>query len=72
MKGQGDNLHFMKLGQNSGYQGWLVGLPNTGQGAVIMTNSDNGRDLAQALIYSIAETYHWPIVGQLEDAWMIK
>lgn len=72
VKGQGDNLHFMKLGQNSGYQGWLVGLPNTGQGAVIMTNSDNGRDLAQALIYSIAETYHWPIVGQLEDAWMIK
>jgi len=72
VEGKGDALHFMKLGQNAGYQGWLVGLPNTGQGAVVMTNSDNGRELAQGLIYSISKAYHWPISGKLKDAWMIN
>jgi len=72
VEGEGDELHFMKLGQNAGYQGWLVGLPNTGQGAVVMTNSDNGRELAQDLIYSISKAYNWPISGKLEDAWMIN
>ncbi|EFP95055.1 serine hydrolase domain-containing protein [Vibrio caribbeanicus] len=72
VRGKGEKLHFMKLGQNSGYQSWLVGLPNTRQGAVVMTNSDNGRELAQDLIYSISKAYHWPIRGKLEDAWMVN
>ncbi|MGF1742325.1 hypothetical protein L4C34_14830 [Vibrio profundum] len=62
----------MKLGQNSGYQGWLVGLPNTGQGMVVMTNSDNGRELAQDLIEAVAKVYQWPITGKLKDAWMVS
>ncbi|MCW5588110.1 MAG: beta-lactamase family protein [Legionellales bacterium] len=70
--GYGSKLHFMKLGQNAGYQGWLVGFPNTKQGAVVMTNSDNGRELAQDLIYSIAKAYKWPTSGKLKDAWMIQ
>ncbi len=70
--GQGKQFHFMKLGQSPGYQGWLVGFPKTGQGAVVMTNSDNGRNLAQSLIYAIARTYHWPTTGKLQDAWMLR
>lgn len=72
IQGQGKKRHFMKLGQNAGYQGWLIGFPNTGQGAVVMTNSDNGAKLAQALIYAIAKAYNWPTKGKLKDAWMIK
>ena len=64
-------LHFMKLGQNAGYQGWLIGYPITGQGAVVMTNSDNGIKLAQSLVYAIAKAYYWPTKGKLKDAWMI-
>ena len=71
IEGKDKKLRFMKLGQNAGYQGWLVGFPNTGQGAVVMTNSDNGRELAQALIYAIAEAYQWPTNGELKDAWML-
>lgn len=66
--GKGKQLHFMKLGQNAGYQGWLVGYPATGQGIVVMTNSDQGRELAQDLIYAIAKAYHWPTNGRLIDA----
>lgn len=71
VEGKGKKLHFMKLGQNAGYQGWLVGFPTTGQGVVVMTNSDNGRELAQDLIYAIAKAYNWPTNGELKDAWMI-
>lgn len=72
VSGEGKQLHFMKLGQNAGYQGWLVGFPNTQQGAVVMTNSDNGRELAQRLIHSIAKAYKWPTDGTLKDAWMVE
>lgn len=65
--GTGKTLHFMKLGQNAGYQGWLVGYPATGQGIVVMTNSDNGRELAQDLIFAVAKAYHWPTDGQVCD-----
>ncbi len=71
IEGKGKKLHFMKLGQNAGYQGWLVGYPVVGEGAVVMTNSDNGEELAQDLIYAIAKAYHWPTNGKLKDAWMI-
>ncbi|MCK4870688.1 MAG: beta-lactamase family protein, partial [Gammaproteobacteria bacterium] len=72
IKGSGNQLRFMKMGQNAGYQGWLVGFPNTGQGIVVMTNSDNGRKLAQDLIYAVANAYHWPTKGRLKDVWMVK
>ncbi len=71
VEGAGKKLHFMKMGQNAGYQGWLVGFPITGQGAVVMTNSDNGRELAQDIIYSLAKTYRWSTDGKLKDAWML-
>ena len=48
-----------------------MGYPVVGEGAVVMTNSDNGKELAQDLIYAIAKAYHWPTKGKLKDAWMI-
>jgi CubicO group peptidase (beta-lactamase class C family) len=57
----------MKRGQNIGYQAYLILLPGEGQGMVVMTNSDNGSILAEALIHRAAEAYGWPKLGPLED-----
>ena len=57
----------MKRGQNIGYQAYLILLPGEGQGMVVMTNSDNGSILAEALIRRAAEAYGWPKLGPLED-----
>ena len=57
----------MKRGQNAGYQAYLILLPAEGQGMVVMTNSDNGSVLAEALIRRAAEAYGWPELGTLAD-----
>ncbi|RDB36763.1 MAG: class A beta-lactamase-related serine hydrolase [Spirobacillus cienkowskii] len=72
ISGTNDKLRIAKLGQNAGYQGWIVAYPSKGQGAVIITNSDNGRELAQDIISSIAKNYDWPSNEKLADAWMLK
>jgi len=54
-------------GQNTGYQVYLILLPGEGQGMVVLTNSDNGSILAEALIRRAAEAYGWPKLGPLED-----
>ncbi len=63
--GKGDNLVFMKLGQNIGYQSYMLIFPNTGQGIVVMTNSDNGTVLAKGVIRRAAKVYGWPSLGEL-------
>jgi hypothetical protein len=60
-------LVVMKRGQNVGYQAYLILLPAEGQGMVVMTNSDNGSTLAEALIRRAAELYGWPQLGKLAD-----
>jgi hypothetical protein len=49
------------------YQGYLILLPTEGQGLVVMTNSDNGSILAEALIRRAAQLYGWPSLGALPD-----
>ena len=61
------SLVVMKRGQNVGYQAYLILLPAEGAGMVVMTNSDNGSILAEALIRRAAELYAWPRLGTLED-----
>ena len=56
----GASLVLMKRGQNVGYQGYLILYPASGQGMVVMTNSDNGSMLAEALIRRAASAYGWP------------
>jgi hypothetical protein len=61
------SLVLMKPGQNVGYQGYLILLPAEGQGMVVMTNSDNGSVLAEALIRRATQLYGWPPLGRLPD-----
>ncbi len=60
-------LVLMKRGQNVGYQAYLILLPAEGKGMAVMTNSDNGSILAEALIRRAAELYGWPPLGPLAD-----
>jgi CubicO group peptidase (beta-lactamase class C family) len=65
--GTGRSRVLMKRGQNIGYQGYLILFPETGQGMVVMTGSDNGTTIAEALIRRAAEVYGWPALGRLCD-----
>jgi len=65
--GEGRSRVLMKRGQNVGYQGYLILFPETGQGMVVMSGSDNGTTLAEALIRRAAELYRWPALGRLGD-----
>lgn len=60
-------LVLMKRGQNVGYQAYLILLPAEGKGMVVMTNSDNGSILADALVRRAAALNGWPRLGALAD-----
>lgn len=60
-------LIVMKRGQNIGYQSYLILLPGEGRGMVVMTNSDNGSILAEALVRRAAEVCGWPALPALAD-----
>lgn len=61
------NLVIMRRGQNVGYQVYMLIYPNTGDGIVIMTGSNNGTTLATSLIRRAATFYAWPPLGPLMD-----
>ncbi len=67
ISGSGEVFAVEKRGQNPGYQSYLLLFPQTGQGIVAMSNSDNGSTLISALIRRAAEAYGWPAVGELGD-----
>jgi CubicO group peptidase (beta-lactamase class C family) len=46
-------------GADEGFQAQLIMLADSGQGAVVMADSDNGINLADFLIASIAKEYGW-------------
>lgn len=64
LKGYKDVSVFWHSGNNAGYTGLLFGTLR-GQGAVVLTNSDDGVTLAQECIRSIADTYNWPAMQVL-------
>jgi CubicO group peptidase (beta-lactamase class C family) len=54
-----DRFYFYHRGAIEGYQTFMVGYPKRGQGAVIMTNSDNGYPLIEEILKSLSMTYKW-------------
>jgi len=51
---------FTHTGSNVGFKSYLVGYFDSGQGAVVMTNSENGAQLILEILRSIAAEYGWP------------
>jgi hypothetical protein len=56
-----------KRGQNVGCQGYVVLCPEAGQGIVVLTNSENGSTLADALVRRAAAAYGWPTLPASPD-----
>lgn len=54
-KGKG----FGHNGSNTGFKSLMVGATEGGDGAVILTNGDNGDELAAGLLRAIAHEYKW-------------
>lgn len=51
---------FAHGGSNMGFQNSLYAFVDHGDGAIVMTNGDNGGALAQGLMRAIATEYGWP------------
>ena len=59
LRGKNQSARFGHGGGNEGYRCLMVAYNDSGQGAVVMTNSDNGYALAEEIIRSIAKEYGW-------------
>ena len=68
IKGEGNAAWFSAGGSTAGFRCLLVMFPETGQGAVVMTNSENGHFLAMEVMRGIAQTYNWPDFRAQEKA----
>jgi CubicO group peptidase (beta-lactamase class C family) len=60
IRGEGPALSFSHDGVNAGFESHLIGFPETGQGAVVMTNANGSRPLIEELLGLIRAEYHWP------------
>lgn len=59
------SLYFFHEGANAGFRSLMIGNVK-GQGAVIMTNSDNGIALREEIVASIARAYKWEDTEQVD------
>jgi CubicO group peptidase (beta-lactamase class C family) len=59
VEGEGRAARFSHGGSNEGFRCVLVAFSETGQGAAIMTNSDNGGPLISEILRGIAREYGW-------------
>jgi CubicO group peptidase (beta-lactamase class C family) len=59
LPGKGESSRFAHSGGNEGYKCFMVAYKKTGQGAVVMTNSDKGFPLAMEFLQSIKKEYQW-------------
>lgn len=65
----GDGTAFCHPGFNDpGATSMLIGFPETGQGAVVMTNGARGLELTLEILASIAREYNWPHIGATSQA----
>ncbi|MGE5464289.1 MAG: serine hydrolase domain-containing protein [Syntrophothermus sp.] len=55
-----DSLQYSHGGGNAGFRCFMVGYPGLEQGAVVMTNGDNGDVLMMEIMRGIARAFGWP------------
>ncbi len=61
----GDNLAIAHYGGTQGYRSAMVLDVTTGNGAVILTNSNNGSLLTGDILRSVAKHYQWPYLNAI-------
>lgn len=64
----GDRTSFGHSGGTEGFRAQLYGYTRSGQGAVVMTNSENGAALIDEILCSLAAEYGWPEFQVTEKA----
>ena len=64
--GKGKAFRFRHTGGNAGFVCYAVSFANTGRGAVVMTNSDNGFPLIHEIVRAISKAYNWPAMWMRE------
>lgn len=57
---------FSHSGSNAGYENMLVAFSGSGDGVVIMTNGQQGGELANELVHSVSVAYGWPGYRSIE------
>jgi CubicO group peptidase (beta-lactamase class C family) len=65
--GAGPTLALLKRGQNIGYQAYMLLYPESGDGLVVMSGSDNGTTLETAFIRRVVTVCDWPPLESLPD-----
>ena len=60
IEGTDTNPYFSHGGANEGFRNIFAAYEKTGEGAVVMTNGDNGGQLGDEIMHSIAAEYEWP------------
>ena len=63
LDGAGCGFNFGHTGGNHGFRCEVIYFPETGQGAAVMTNGEQGIALVKEILYSIAAHYRWPEYG---------
>jgi CubicO group peptidase (beta-lactamase class C family) len=58
--GAKDNQYFSHGGVNEGFINIFAVYEKSGDGAAVMTNSDNGGQIGDEIMHSIAAEYNWP------------
>lgn len=58
--GEGARFLVDQSGATAGYRAYMAGYPHRGQGVIIMTNGDGGKDLIDEICRSLAQAYTWP------------
>jgi CubicO group peptidase (beta-lactamase class C family) len=66
VQGTGPSASFGHGGSNEGFKCQMVAFFEKGQGAVVMTNGDQGSRLAAEIFRSISREYGWPAFKPLE------
>lgn len=61
VQGTGASATFGHGGSNAGFKCQMVAFVEQGQGAVVMTNSDQGSRLAQEVLRAVSAEYGWPV-----------
>jgi len=67
LKGADKVLGYWHAGNNAGYTGMLFAITSTGQGAVVLTNSNAGEYLALEAVRSIANAYNWSVMKTINE-----
>jgi CubicO group peptidase (beta-lactamase class C family) len=68
LDGKGTLLRFSHSGGNEGFRCLLLAYAERGQGAVVMTNADDGWILLEEIFRAIAIEYGWPVAD--EHTWL--